>query len=55
MRYFKKNEKEIDEYLKTRHEVVNIDGGMCSDSVKQRMLALLQKTPYLVGARKDFD
>lgn len=55
MRHFNEQQSEIDQYVKTRHEIIHLDGEICSDRVKEKMFALLQQTPYLIGARQEFN
>lgn len=55
MRHFNEQQPEIDKYVNRRHEIIHLDGDSCSDRVKEKMFALIQQTPYLIGTRQDYD
>ncbi|XP_073835344.1 adenylate kinase 8 [Musca autumnalis] len=53
MRFFNHHQKHIEEYLFKRHETIWVDANQSSNVVKNEMLALLEKSPYLMGFKKD--
>lgn len=53
MRYFKQQEKSIEEYLRKRHEVTIIDAEDISENVKTAMFAALVKVPYVLGFQQN--
>lgn len=53
MRYFKQQEKSIEEYLSKRHEATIVDAEDISENVRTAIFATLVKVPYVLGFQQN--
>lgn len=53
MRFYQENEDKIDNYLKKREETIDLDSSKDSQAVKMEMLALIEKSPYIIGFKQN--